>query len=81
MAFNRFIDRKFDALNPRTAIREFPSGIINPKCLILFIIINCLLFVTATILSIPFVLLLSPVALFVVLFYFATLNDLFHYVT
>lgn len=33
MAFNRFIDRKFDALNPRTAIREIPAGIINPKML------------------------------------------------
>jgi 4-hydroxybenzoate polyprenyltransferase len=41
MAFNRFIDRKFDALNPRTAIREIPAGIINPKNALFFIIINC----------------------------------------
>ncbi|HRB20026.1 MAG TPA: UbiA family prenyltransferase, partial [Chitinophagales bacterium] len=29
MAFNRYIDRKFDEQNPRTAIREIPSGIIT----------------------------------------------------
>src|SRR5512136_725666 len=26
MAFNRIADRKFDALNPRTAIRHLPAG-------------------------------------------------------
>src|SRR3974390_3364773 len=26
MAFNRIVDRKFDALNPRTANRHLPSG-------------------------------------------------------
>ena len=31
MAFNRYLDRKWDALNPRTAIREIPKGIITPK--------------------------------------------------
>lgn len=69
MAFNRFIDRKFDALNPRTAIREIPSGIINPKNALFFIIINCLLFVTATYFINTICFYLSPVALFVVLFY------------
>jgi 4-hydroxybenzoate polyprenyltransferase len=69
MAFNRFIDRKFDALNPRTAIREIPAGIINPKNALFFIIINCLLFVTATYFINTICFYLSPVALFVVLFY------------
>src|ERR1051326_1320901 len=27
MAFNRYLDRNFDSKNPRTAIREIPSGI------------------------------------------------------
>lgn len=69
MAFNRYIDRKFDALNPRTAVREIPAGIINPTNALFFIVINCLLFVVTTwfINSICFY--LSPVALFVVLFY------------
>jgi 4-hydroxybenzoate polyprenyltransferase len=69
MAFNRFIDRKFDALNPRTAIREIPAGIINPKNALFFIVINCLLFVTATYFINTICFYLSPVALFVVLFY------------
>lgn len=69
MAFNRYIDRKFDALNPRTAIREIPAGIINPKNALFFIIINCLLFVMATYFINTICFYLSPVALFVVLFY------------
>src|SRR5687768_5133700 len=28
MAFNRYLDRAFDARNPRTAIREIPAGIL-----------------------------------------------------
>jgi 4-hydroxybenzoate polyprenyltransferase len=69
MAFNRYIDRKFDALNPRTAIREIPAGIINPKNALSFIIVNCLLFVAATYFINTICFFLSPVALFIVLFY------------
>jgi 4-hydroxybenzoate polyprenyltransferase len=29
MAFNRYLDRRFDAKNPRTAIREIPAGILK----------------------------------------------------
>src|SRR5690349_492827 len=43
MAFNRYLDRKFDALNPRTAIREIPKGIITPRNALAFTIVNCLL--------------------------------------
>src|SRR6187551_1403208 len=38
MAFNRYLDRKWDALNPRTAIREIPKGIITPKNALAFTI-------------------------------------------
>lgn len=69
MAFNRYIDRKFDALNPRTAIREIPAGIINPKNALFFIIINCFLFITSTYFINSICFYLSPVALFVILFY------------
>ena len=48
MAFNRYLDRNIDALNPRTAIREIPRGIITPKNALIFTIANCLLFITAT---------------------------------
>ena len=69
MAFNRYLDRKFDAKNPRTAIREIPSGIINEKNALTFVIINCVLFVVTTFFINRICFYLSPVALFVILFY------------
>ena len=32
MAFNRIVDRRFDALNPRTARRHLPAGEIATRC-------------------------------------------------
>ena len=69
MAFNRFLDRKFDAKNPRTAIREIPKGIISEKNALAFTIANCLLFVVCAYFINPICFYLSPVALFVILFY------------
>ncbi|WP_037361014.1 UbiA-like polyprenyltransferase [Asinibacterium sp. OR53] len=69
MAFNRYLDRSFDAKNPRTAIREIPQGIISPDHALRFVIINCLLFVTACWLINTVCLYLAPIALFVILFY------------
>ena len=69
MAFNRYLDRKFDALNPRTAIREIPKGIITPKNALVFTIINCLLFIACCFFINRLCFYLSPVALAVVLGY------------
>jgi 4-hydroxybenzoate polyprenyltransferase len=69
MAFNRYLDRRFDALNPRTAIREIPKGIITPKNALAFTIINCVLFITTTWFINRICFFLSPVALAVVLGY------------
>jgi 4-hydroxybenzoate polyprenyltransferase len=69
MAFNRYLDRKFDALNPRTAQREVPAGVIKPQHALIFTIVNCVLFVMATYFINPICFYLSPVALFVILFY------------
>ncbi|MGZ3847085.1 MAG: UbiA family prenyltransferase, partial [Flavisolibacter sp.] len=69
MAFNRYLDRKWDALNPRTAIREIPKGIITPKNALLFTIVNCVLFITTTWFINRICFFLSPVALAVVLGY------------
>lgn len=69
MAFNRYLDRHFDARNPRTAIREIPAGIISANRALLFTVINCLLFITATWFINRICFWLSPVALFVILFY------------
>jgi len=69
MAFNRYLDSHFDAKNPRTAIREIPAGIISKQSALRFVIINCALFITATFFINTICFLLSPVALFVILFY------------
>jgi 4-hydroxybenzoate polyprenyltransferase len=69
MAFNRYLDRKWDALNPRTAIREIPKGVITPKNALIFTITSCLLFITATFFINRICFFLSPVALAVVLGY------------
>jgi 4-hydroxybenzoate polyprenyltransferase len=69
MAFNRYLDRHFDQLNPRTAIREIPAGIIKAEKALIFIIINAALFIAATFFINPICFYLSPVALFVILFY------------
>ncbi len=69
MAFNRWLDKNFDAKNPRTAIREIPSGVIKSNNALLFVIINCILFITSTFFINKICFYLSPVALFVVLFY------------
>lgn len=69
MAFNRFIDRKFDALNPRTKSREIPAGIINSSSALLFTIISATAFVVTTWFINPICFYLSPVALVVVLGY------------
>lgn len=69
MAFNRWADAKFDALNPRTAIREVPSGVISAGSALTFTIVNCLLFIATTWFINPLCFYLSFVALAVVLGY------------
>ena len=69
MAFNRYLDRRFDALNPRTAQREIPAGVIKPEHALLFTIINSALFIITTFFRNTTVLSLSIIALFVILFY------------
>lgn len=69
MAFNRYLDRTFDAKNPRTAIREIPRGIISPTSALRFTIINSLLFMGSAWMINPTCFWLSPVALIVILGY------------
>ena len=69
MAFNRYLDRAYDARNPRTAGREIPSGVISPRGALLFTVINALLFVGCTFFINPICFYLSPVALTVILGY------------
>ncbi len=69
MAFNRYIDRRFDAMNPRTKVREIPAGIISERSALWFVIINCAAFILTTFFINPICFYLSPVALLVVLGY------------
>ena len=69
MAFNRFLDRTYDAMNPRTAKREIPAGVIKPQHALLFTIISSALFVITTYTINQPCFYLSFIALFVILFY------------
>ncbi|MDP3467487.1 MAG: UbiA-like polyprenyltransferase [Daejeonella sp.] len=69
MAFNRFLDRDIDAQNPRTAVRDIPSGRISSKEALLFTIANSLLFILTTLLINKLCFYLSPIALAIVLGY------------
>jgi 4-hydroxybenzoate polyprenyltransferase len=69
MAFNRYLDRHFDAQNPRTAIREIPRGIISAGNALRFAILNGIAFTVCTWFINRLCFFLSPVALLVVLGY------------
>lgn len=69
MAFNRYIDRDIDALNPRTVVRDIPAGRISARKALYFTLINCALFIATTWFINPLCFYLSPIAVFVVLGY------------
>jgi len=69
MGFNRYLDRNIDKENERTKNREIPSGLISPKSALLFVILNCLVFISSTLLLNKLVFFLSPIALLVILGY------------
>lgn len=53
MAFNRLVDRRFDAANPRTAGRHLPAGILGVGEVVWFTVACGLGFVAATLLFLP----------------------------
>ncbi len=69
MTFNRIIDRKFDAANPRTANREIPSGKLSVGFAWSFLIASIILFEAAAYSLNRLTLVLSPIALLSVLGY------------
>jgi 4-hydroxybenzoate polyprenyltransferase len=69
MAFNRLVDRRIDARNPRTAMRALPSGALSVGFVWLFTIVSALLFLFAAAMLNRLTLLLSPIALASVLLY------------
>lgn len=69
MGFNRIADRRFDALNPRTLMREIPSGAMSVPEAAASVFVASLVFIFAAWRINPLCLSLSPVALAWVLFY------------
>jgi 4-hydroxybenzoate polyprenyltransferase len=69
MGFNRLVDARHDALNPRTAMREIPRGVIAPRSAAAFVVAMSAVFVFAAARLSPLCLVLSPVALAIVFWY------------
>ncbi|MFI3333170.1 MAG: 4-hydroxybenzoate octaprenyltransferase [Rikenellaceae bacterium] len=69
MGFNRWADRDIDAKNERTANREIPANRISPRAALTFVVTNALLFVATTCTINSLAAILSPAALFVIMFY------------
>jgi 4-hydroxybenzoate polyprenyltransferase len=72
MAFNRIVDRKFDALNPRTAGRHLPTGQISLLSAVTLCVLSGAGLVGASYLLNSLCFYLSPVALIVICFYSLT---------
>ena len=69
MAFNRLADADIDGVNPRTAMRAIPSGLITKSAVWIFTLISAGLLVFAAWRLNPLAFALSPVALIVVMGY------------
>ncbi len=82
MGFNRYLDREFDKMNPRTAVREIPAGVLTARSVLFYVVLNSALFIVATWFINELCFFLSPVALFVILFYSYTkrITPLCHFV-
>src|SRR6478672_9027725 len=61
MGFNRLVDARMDALNPRTAMREIPRGAMSPREAAVFVAVSSAAFVFASWRLSPVCLALSPV--------------------
>lgn len=69
MGFNRIVDRDIDARNPRTAMREIPSGAMSVREATIAVAVASAVFVYSAWSLNPLCALLSPVALAWVCFY------------
>jgi 4-hydroxybenzoate polyprenyltransferase len=69
MGFNRLVDKKYDALNPRTSDRHLPTGRMTVKEIIIFVVASALVFIWAAFELNLICFMLSPVALAVIFLY------------
>jgi 4-hydroxybenzoate polyprenyltransferase len=72
MAFNRIVDRRFDAANPRTAMRHLPAGQVTLNSAGALCLLSAVGLVVASWYLNPICFFLSPVALFFICFYSLT---------
>ena len=72
MAFNRIVDAKLDARNPRTQNRALPAGKVTVVQYSIFLLASSALLVWASYMLNPLAFYLSPVALAIVFFYSIT---------
>jgi 4-hydroxybenzoate polyprenyltransferase len=82
MGFNRLVDARFDALNPRTAMRELPRGAMSQREATIFVLVSSVVFVAGASRLNTLCLVLAPVALAIVFWYslakrFTTYTQLF----
>lgn len=69
MGFNRLVDRKIDAANPRTSSRALPAGLVSPLWVTLFVAASAALLVLAAWMLNPLAFYLSPLALGILFLY------------
>ena len=69
MAFNRLVDAKLDAANPRTAMRAIPAGMLSAGFVAGFVVLASAIFLLGSAMLNRLTLELAPVALLVVLAY------------
>jgi 4-hydroxybenzoate polyprenyltransferase len=69
MAFNRYVDRKFDIMNPRTSSRPSVDGRLSGSMILFFMIANALFFVITAFLINDLAFYLSPLFLVILAFY------------
>jgi 4-hydroxybenzoate polyprenyltransferase len=69
MGFNRLVDARHDALNPRTSMREIPRGAMTRREAMVFVIVSSMLFIYGASRLNTACLVLAPVALAIVFWY------------
>ena len=69
MGFNRLVDAGYDALNPRTAMREIPRGVMTKGEATIFVVVSAAVFVAASWMLSPLCGMLAPLALAIVFWY------------
>lgn len=69
MGFNRLVDARFDAANPRTSSREIPSGRMSTTEATMFVVVMSIAFVAAAAQLSRLCFVLSPIALIVIFWY------------